>query len=151
MKTVMNHRGSLRRLQTGAGLLEVLIAVLIMAIGLLGIAAMQAAALRGSQSAAERGQAVIQTHTILDSMRANRKQALAGSYNLALTNKAPTASNLITVDQANWINALQEAMGSTARGAIACGATECAITIQWDDSRSEGGSAKQDLVTRTRL
>ena len=50
-----------RRSQAGAGLIEVLVAVLVMGVGLLGIAAMQATALRNHQSALERTQATIQT------------------------------------------------------------------------------------------
>ena len=49
-------------------LLEVLIAVLVLAIGLLGIAALQATALRNSQSSLERNQAVIASYTIADAM-----------------------------------------------------------------------------------
>ena len=45
--------------QQGMSLLEVLIAVLVLAIGLLGIAALQATALRNSQSSLERNQAVM--------------------------------------------------------------------------------------------
>ena len=67
----------------GVGLIEVLIAVLVMAIGLLGIAAMQATALRNSQSSLERSQAVIQSYGILDAMRANLDVARAGTYNTA--------------------------------------------------------------------
>jgi len=61
----------------GVSLLEVLIAVLILAIGLLGVAALQASALRNSQSSLERSQAVIYTYTILDSMRSNTANAHA--------------------------------------------------------------------------
>ena len=58
-------------------LLAALVAVLVMGVGLLGIAAMQATALRNNQSALERTQATIQTYSILDAMRANRDAALA--------------------------------------------------------------------------
>ena len=68
--TVPSHSGPRRALsQRGAGLLEVLIAVLVMGIGLLGIAALQATALRNAQSSMERSQAVVQAYAILDSMR----------------------------------------------------------------------------------
>ena len=58
-------------------MIEVLVAVLVMGIGLLGVAAMQATALRNNQSALERTQATIQTYSILDAMRANRQRASA--------------------------------------------------------------------------
>ena len=73
----------------GVGLVEVLVAVLVLAIGLLGIAALQATTLRNSQSSIERTQAVVQTYTILDAMRANLNVARGGGYNMALTCAPP--------------------------------------------------------------
>ncbi|WP_447731138.1 type IV pilus modification PilV family protein [Pseudoxanthomonas suwonensis] len=60
-----------------------MISILIMAIGLLGIAAMQATALRNGQSSLERTQAVMQSYAVLDILRANRTAAIAGYYNTA--------------------------------------------------------------------
>jgi type IV pilus assembly protein PilV len=65
------------------GLIEVLVAVLVLGIGLLGVAAMQATALRNSQSSLERSQGVMHVYTILDAMRANPQAARAGGYNMA--------------------------------------------------------------------
>ncbi|MFL8092610.1 prepilin-type N-terminal cleavage/methylation domain-containing protein, partial [Xanthomonas vasicola] len=48
-----------RKSMSGIGLIEVLISVVILGVGMLGIAAMQATALRNSQSSLERSQAVI--------------------------------------------------------------------------------------------
>ena len=146
-------RGAVR----GAGLIEVLVAVLIMAIGLLGIAAMQATALRNSQSALERSQAVVQTYSIVDAMRANREAALAGSYNMGMTCEPPGAGgSLVANDQSNWINDLQSSMGSTACGQVGCDAEgACTITVEWDDSRAgpQGGAGdeEQTVVTQTRI
>ena len=58
--------------QVGVTLIEVLVAVLVMAIGLLGIAALQATALRNSQSSLERSQAVVHTYAILDARQPGR-------------------------------------------------------------------------------
>ena len=80
-----------RRSQQGATLLEVLIAVLIMAIGLLGIAALQAVTLKNTSGSAERTQAIMQTYTIFDAMRTNRETARSGGYNRAWTCEAPAA------------------------------------------------------------
>jgi type IV pilus assembly protein PilV len=57
--------------QRGVGMIEVLVAVLILAIGLLGVAALQATALRNSQSAMERSQGVVHAYAVFDSMRAS--------------------------------------------------------------------------------
>src|SRR3546814_2402887 len=69
----------------GTTLSEVLIAVLVLGIGMLGIASLQATSLRNSQSSLERSQAVIATYAIIDAMRANRNDALAGAYNITNT------------------------------------------------------------------
>lgn len=147
-----------RATQLGVGMVEVLVSLLVLAIGLLGIAAMQATALRNGQSALERSEAVIQTYSILDAMRANRAQALAGSYdfNLASPCNPPTVTDLGDRDVVAWLASLKAALGTSACGAILReGANNVKITVQWDDStggtQGAAGSSTQQLVTRTQL
>lgn len=139
----------------GAGLIEVLIAVLVMAVGMLGIAAMQATALRNSQSALERSQAVVQTYSIVDAMRANRDIALANGYVMGMTCTPPAAGTLATTDQRSWIASLQENLGSTACGRITRNGDIFSITVQWDDSRGgtqgAAGDASQIVTIQTRI
>jgi type IV pilus assembly protein PilV len=142
------------RSMRGVGLIEVMIAVLIMGIGLLGIAAMQATTLRNSQSSVERSQAVVQTYTILDSMRANLDAARNNLYNIGLTCTVPAGGTLITNDQRFWLQTVQANLGTTACGQIECASNACKITLQWDDSRGTGDSTKlatQALVTSTQI
>lgn len=155
-----SHVARIRRRQAGMSLIEVMIAVLILAIGLLGIAALQATALRNSQSSMERSQAVIQTYTILDAMRANLASARAGNYNIARTCAAPVAPGvpadlLRDADHQAWLTDIQR-LGAGSCGTIACinlSATQadCAITVEWDDSRGAGGLAAQQLTTVAQL
>lgn len=157
MDTPSRHGFSGRRAQIGAGLLEVMISVLIMGIGLLGIAAMQATALKNSQSSLERSQAVIQSYAILESMRANRPAAIAGQYNLALTCNPPPAGTLAQSDTNAWIASLETTLGNTANtcGSIQCNGADCTVTVQWDDSRGTGnagaGNATYQIATRTQI
>jgi type IV pilus assembly protein PilV len=146
--------------QRGVGLLEVLIAVLIMAIGLLGIAALQATALKSAESSMERSQAVVQTYGIIDAMRANPDAARAGAYNYALSAAcaAPGNGSLANRDITNWLGALQKAIGAGACGSVTCSAVgTCSVTVQWDDSRasSSAGQASADstfkIVTGAQL
>jgi type IV pilus assembly protein PilV len=142
------------RSMRGVGLIEVMIAVLIMGIGLLGIAAMQATTLRNSQSSVERSQAVVQTYTILDSMRANLDAARNNLYNIGLTCTVPAGGTLITNDQRFWLQTVQANLGTTACGQIECASNACKITLQWDDSRGTGDRTKlatQALVTSTQI
>lgn len=148
------HRNPYRRRATnrGVGLIEVLIAVLIMAIGALGIAALQATTLRNSQSALERSQAVVQTYAILDAMRANVAVARIGGYNLSpMTCDPPSTGDLAANDLNDWILALHDNLGESTCGEIVCGTLDCKITVQWDDSRGTKGDSAQKLVTETRL
>lgn len=142
-----------RRVAQGVSLIEVLISVLVMGIGMLGIAAMQATALRNNQSALERSQAVVQSYAILDAMRANAVAARAGEYNMAMTGTAPTGATLADTDRADWINALQGrgGIGGSAQGAINCNGAACTVTVQWDDTRGSDGSATRQFATVTRI
>ncbi len=135
----------------GVGLIEVLVAVLVLAIGLLGVAAMQATALRNSQSSLERSQGVMHVYTILDAMRANPEAARSGGYNMGMTCAPPAAGSLITSDQRQWISVLQQNLGVTACGQVNCVGPICTIIVRWDDSRGSAGSVAQTLNTTTRI
>ena len=129
--------------QRGTSLLEVMISVLIMAVGLLGIAAMQATALRNSQGSTERSQAVIQNYAIIDAMRANRDQALAGAYNWGegiWTCTVPAGGTLVNNDRARWLTALKTTLltaphhtpeqiaAAVAADTSVCGSINCTAT-----------------------
>lgn len=135
----------------GVGLIEVLVAVLVLAIGLLGVAAMQATALRNSQSSLERSQGVVHVYTILEAMRANPNAARAGAYDMGWTCADPGGGNLIANDKQAWILALQQNLGDTACGQVACVGALCTISVRWDDSRGSSGSAAQTFSTTTRI
>lgn len=66
----------------GFGLIEVLVALVILAVGLLGIAGLLITEMKANSSAYVRQQAVQSAYDILDSMRANQAQAVAGAYNM---------------------------------------------------------------------
>lgn len=138
----------------GVSLLEVLIAVLVLAIGMLGIAAMQSISLRNSMSALERSQATVQTYAILDSMRSNLDVARNNGYAQTMTAGCPVPTAGATVasrDINYWMTSLRDTLGPTACGGIACAAGVCEISIRWNDERGSGGAATQFLSTRSRL
>ena len=153
-----NPLATSRRTQAGASLLEVLIAVLILAIGLLGIAALQSLTLKNTQSSSERTAAVIQSYSMLDMMRANRAEAIADRYDTGWLCTAPEDPDTrVASDLARWITQLKSNVGDSACGQIDCGAVNCVIGVRWNDSRS---SVDEDQIaeleeltieTRTRL
>jgi type IV pilus assembly protein PilV len=143
----------------GVGLIEVLVALTILSVGLLGIAAMQILALRNNTSAADRSMAVILSYSIIDSLRGNREAALAGDYNLAFPEtgcELPEAGTLASNDLRAWLdamvlrdtdNGIRGVMGAGACGSVACEDTgACTIVIRWDDCR---GIDQDNCQTRT--
>lgn len=125
--------------QQGVGLIEVMISVLILGIGMLGVAAMQATALRNNQSALERTQATIQTYSILDAMRANRDRAMAGDYDMGRTCATPTGAGSLAQRDINiWFTGMRrgDVMGDTACASVARNGNQFTVTVDWDDSRA---------------
>ncbi|WP_006788251.1 type IV pilus modification protein PilV [Thiorhodospira sibirica] len=124
--------------QQGVTLIEVLIALLVLSIGLLGLAGLQAVSLQHNHNAHLRSQATNLSYDILDRMRANRTNALQGAYTSAALDTtiscnptlAPTG-NLAARDLAQWRNqvACQLAEGAGAISAINNGTVT--ITLCW--------------------
>lgn len=78
-----SSRSSLVRKLSGFTILEVLIAVIILSVGILGLAGLQAVALRNNHSAFLRSQATMLAYDISDRMRANLTETQADGYDLA--------------------------------------------------------------------
>lgn len=136
----------------GASLIEVLIAVLVMAVGSLGVAAMQATSLRNSQSALERTQAAVASYSILDTMRANRAAATKGLYNIALTCLPPVSNgSLVGDDLRRWLTDLQTAVNTAACASVTCNGDNCTVVVRWNDARGTGGSDAQSITIRSRI
>jgi len=153
------------RHQRGIGMIEVLIAVLVVSIGFLGMAALQAKALSTNNSAMARSMATIASYSILDAMRADIVNAGTGAYNgTVAAGSCPATGGTLASSQLNaWCNQLGAALGAVASttGAINCLAAsptsvDCTVTIQFDDSRAgkagtTGGTGIQTVVTRAGL
>ena len=150
--------------QSGVGLIEVLIAVLVLSIAFLGIAALQAMSLSTNNSAMARSMATIASYSILDAMRADIASARSGAYNTKVTaNACPagTSGTLASAQIYQWCTSQlgNKSLGAVAstKGEIACNAVgtasaDCTITITFDDSRAgAGGTSNQQVVTKAML
>jgi len=161
-----------RSRQTGASLIEVLIAVFVLAFGILGIAAMQAGALRNNQGAFEQSTAVFLTYSILDAMRSSMRPDASNPGILAVrpgyvtnnficqNSQIPADDALAANDLARWLQSIRNNLNggvadNNACGSIACGEggdlNLCTVSIQWNNSRSLGGNQQQIVSTRSRL
>lgn len=143
--------------QRGVGLIEVLIALLVLSFGMLGLAGLQMWSLRYNQSAMERGMAVVQTHSIVDAMRADRAAALNHNFDIGLEASAPTGGAFAQVSLRAWRASLVAVLGEGATGAVACNGARCTIQVRWDDQRGlnrdpgDTSSTLQTVTTVVRL
>jgi len=147
-----------RTAQSGVGLIEVLVAVLVLSIGFLGVAALQVMSLSTTNSAMARSMATISSYSIMDAMRADKANAV--SYNTTVKADACPAStgSLANAQLIQWCNQLGQALGPVASttGTVACTAlvntADCTVTITFDDSRAGvGGTNVQTFTTRAML
>lgn len=140
------------RHQGGVGLIEVLIAVLIVSIGFLGVAALQVMSLSTNNSAMARSMATVASYSILDAMRADRANAIGGKYDGTVTgNACPAVPGTVTLPGTQlhqWCEQLSQNLGAaaTTTGNIACTKNDCTVTIKFDDSRS-GNKGGVDATT----
>ena len=133
-----------RKNQRGTTLIETLVALVVLSVGLLGIAALQMTSLRNNRGAHLRSQAQVMAYDITDRMRANRTDALADAYVIALA-ATPTGAGLVLTDLQQWKNTLAAALPG-GDGAIERDGDMFRITIQWTDSLG-----LQTFATRTRI
>ena len=131
-----------RKDHAGFTLMEVLIAVLILSIGLLGLASLQANGLRSNFSSYARSQAVILANDMADRMRANLTEAVAGTYNVNATVAAPdcaaaacNTADMASYDIATWYTSLQNTLPQ-GTGTIGGNGTVFTISVMWDDDRT---------------
>lgn len=121
--------------QSGFTLVEMLVTTLILAFGLLGMAGLQTLSLRNNNNAYLRTQANILAYDIVDSMRANRTAALAGQYDISLTESPPSGSSIANSDLSAWLGRLGTVLPQ-GDGAVACDTTRniCTVTVQWREN-----------------
>jgi type IV pilus assembly protein PilV len=140
----MKRRNRMSEGQRGVGLIEVLIALLVLSFGMLGMAGLQVWSLKYNQSAMERGMAVVQTHTIADAMRADRPAALRDEFDIGLEAEPPSGNTFAEVSLRAWRASVQEALGPDATGSVECNGSRCDIRVRWNDTRATYRDTESD-------
>ena len=147
--------------QRGFTLVESLVALVILSVGLLGVAKLVLGAVHADDSAYMRGQATQLAYELLDQMRANRPGAIANDYqgggagvNNNCAGVACTPQQLAQLDLYNFNVMLHQALPNTASttynvvmGVDAFNDVTATITVSWDDSLA--ASAFADAAQKT--
>lgn len=161
--------------QRGVSLIEVLMAVLIFSVGLIGVAGLLVMAARSNHAAYLRTQVAFLAGNMADRMRANPQGVWNGAYNgtnfptnanQSCNNSPCTAAQIATRDKYAWSRLLQTLLPG-AGATISCTGVDavgynpsgqlgsrppyggnCEMTIRWSE-RGAGDGSHSDAATQT--
>ena len=121
--------------ESGFSMIEVLVALLVLAIGLLGVAGVQLLSMQQTANSTLRSEATLYAQTAADRVRANGGDVLDSA------------------DLAQLEANMQQVLGADSDLQISVSADVAQITVQWTerDPFSDSGSATQTLTMNARL
>lgn len=133
-----------RSAEAGFSMMEVLVAVFVLSVGILGVASLQTAALRSTQSAHQRSVATFFAGDMADRMRANSAGVAAGAYDdingipadPACIDTDCTPAQMAQYDAFDWGTDISQALPS-GHGTVAdAGGGLFTISVMWDERRT---------------
>ena len=126
--------------QRGFTMVEILIAMLILAIGLLGVAGVQVLALKETTDANIQSQVNFYAQNIVEQMRADLKGVKAGDYNTITSSGCSSCSTAFEKSVVNsWLQEVNTNIPG-GKGAVSVASGVATVTITW----SQRGSAASD-------
>ncbi|MBB4592316.1 type IV pilus modification protein PilV [Xanthomonas cannabis] len=151
-----------KRHNQGFTLLEVMIAILVLAFGLLGFALLQTMSVRFVQSANYRTQATNLAYDLIDQMRSNRFQASqytaasfsAGSVNVDGACNRPVGAALAVSDNIiRWKCQVAKTLGESASANVTYVKGQVSVSISWGDQRwnSDNPDASTAFALQTEI
>lgn len=145
------------RKQQGLTMIEVLIAMVILAIGLLGMASMQVMSLQDTGNSSYRSIGIYLANDMADRIRANSVAMTANNYNTisgaSLTSSCLTASGCSTTAMANhdkqeWLNNLSQSLPG-GLGTISRSGDIFTVTVSWTEKVRTTAGIDTGTVTLT--
>ncbi|MGI5309101.1 type IV pilus modification protein PilV [Rheinheimera sp. WS51] len=124
-------------MQQGVTLIEVLVSVLVLGVGLLGVAGLQTTSIRNVNSSYERSMSMILTDNLIELMRSNPNVARNGGYALSDC----TGSSALLTDR--WVQNVKAVTTAETCPVISWdgGANLYTVTISWTDDRLVTGNS----------
>jgi type IV pilus assembly protein PilV len=126
-----------------------MVSIVVLSLGLLGLAGLQAVSLKTSANAHLRSQSVILANDMLDRIRANSENI--GSYKLTMSASAPAnQATIAEKDISQWLaNVAASLPGGD--GSISVAGTTVTVTVEWVERTLNGevyATQDYDLTTR---
>jgi type IV pilus assembly protein PilV len=156
--------------QSGFSLMEVLVGIMVLSVGLLGIAGLQVNSLKSTRSASLRTQAMVLSQDIIESIRANKTYAIddGANYTVAyeadlttpatdcLTTNCNTAA-LAAYEMYQWRKQIYETATNTSRfpegdAAVTIGAGNMVtVSIKWKRTEMDEQNIKENATDKTHI
>lgn len=140
-----------KKQEVGASLVEVMVALFVLAIGLLGVLAMQSRSMQFNQSAYTYTQAMFLANDIAERIRSNASQANAyrGSFttgNQDCQGQRCTAGDLVSWDKSQVSSNVERLLpeGKVTVTELSASPLRLYVTVSFDDSRAEGRVPSED-------
>jgi type IV pilus assembly protein PilV len=158
MKHRVIHRPKISR-SRGFTLLEALLGFMILSIGMLGIASLQAISLKAGKTSVYTSVALLKVDELIESMRANPtalpSYAGAGANNNCTGNNECTAAQLAADDLFWWSQNITAGMPASVQSAVTYTAPPAgsnmatmSVTLQWAErDKDKGGSVTKSYST----
>lgn len=128
-------------------MIEVLVALLVLAIGLLGVAGVQALALKSTTNSNIRSQVNLLAYDMVERIRANVPGVEAGAYNnITATQTLPgcgtscTPTQMASIDANEWYANLNSTLPGFSSASVTYGSGVATVTINWTE-RDYGNDA----------
>jgi type IV pilus assembly protein PilV len=146
----------IHKLSGGFTLIEIMVALLIVSIGLLGVATLQIKGYQFNHTAYSRTQAIFLAYDIMERMRVNANAARSGAYNSECKEVEEgdcddddcTPPQLATYDLAKWCESLQNTLkgevDASIQGDISNNFT---ITIKWRKAGETEAQGEEQIWT----
>jgi type IV pilus assembly protein PilV len=149
------------RKQKGAGFIEMMVALVILAIGLLGVLSMQTRGMRSNQQAEFTTDVTLLAQDMADRILAYGRFSAVGNVYHGIDTTGGGACNVappnpvVTDDCNGWISAFAQSQLPSAQGTVVWADPLYTITIHWDQNRvggalafdADGDCTNNDLTT----
>jgi type IV pilus assembly protein PilV len=130
--------------EAGMTLIEILVAIVVLSVGLLGLAGLQIKGIQVNQGSVYRWQASMLAEDIADRIRADNVGASNGNYKVTGGVAAGTGSLATQSAVTDWLARVSTLPGGTATipapVKTASGSNQVTITVGWTDARAQTGS-----------